>query len=512
MFALAQILKETGSSLWATGKLTVLLGLDSAQSSKLRSALGRYFPAPDITPVSAYYSLLAALDSAGIEMDIVYFDFIRGIIQLNQYEDLVPDLQETSPKARLEAIVSSRATKLVPEMKLTGVEKLRIAMRRMTSSITRIPHVEGGLHNTRRFFSSTAVQVALLFTLIGVTGHQAYQYPAVQQPLNAAAHNIASMLKTDYEKRLNNHEPYRLSVVLETSTNLAERAAAAKLLKVMIAQDRVDSYRAVTHLRYTSLGAKDDDLRSHAGQALIELIEGNPREGGLLPTHSVSALVELLQQHSVAAIRYGAAAKLDELSAQGYIKPDDVLFVIGAAAHADPEANNRDRLKSLRGNAQETRKRYAHQRTVIIEKLRAAFLNDPATAVRQDAADSLMWLVQTGELGQDAMVDLYIKILGGQSGRNSAQIYEIIPSIRKYAWQLRAASGRLTGVLRGLMGRKQSREIRWEVARLMVSLAEDGVIKREEAARILKETMQHDTQNRDSLKDLVARLEWTSDR
>ena len=39
----------------------------------------------DSKAVTPYFALLSALESTGVEIDIKYFDYVRGIIQLNQY-------------------------------------------------------------------------------------------------------------------------------------------------------------------------------------------------------------------------------------------------------------------------------------------------------------------------------------------------------------------------------------------------------------------------------------------
>lgn len=473
MFALAQILKETGSSLWAAERLKTLLGLDATKSSKLRSAISRYFPSRDVTPVSAYYSLLAALDNAGIDMDIVYFDFVRGIIQLSQYEELVPDLKEMSPKAKLEAIVTERAAGLVREMKLTSLEKLNIVLWRVTSRITQLPHVEDAWRNMSRFFSQTFVKAAILLAIIGFSGHHIYQYPSVNQPVRAAVHSVAQMLKTDYEKRLSGRGEYFLTDVLMSSKNLEERDAAAKLLKARVTQGTVESYEVINVLLRTSLRSGDKAFRLHAGHDVIKLIEPNTRWEGILPDGYARALIVLMHDHSEAEVRYGAAAKLKGLVDLGYIKPDVVFSEIDRAAQSDVDGNNQNRFKLLTDGERETRRSYEQQRKERIETLQETFLSSPSPAEQRGAAGALMRMVHSEEIDKSAMVDMYIKVLRNRSERDSERIYNVLENVRGNAWDLRPASTRLVGVVRELMDRSHSRDIRLEAARSIASMAKD---------------------------------------
>ncbi len=131
LFALAQILKQTGSSQWAAAQIAKTMGLDAKAASKIEKALKRYFPAPDLREVTAYFSVLSALRDAGHGAKIEYFDFIRAVIQLNQYEGLIRSGKKTvTPKQMLEVIIKKKAESFLAEMKLTNAEKLGIVIQK----------------------------------------------------------------------------------------------------------------------------------------------------------------------------------------------------------------------------------------------------------------------------------------------------------------------------------------------------------------------------------------------
>ncbi|MDD5657905.1 MAG: hypothetical protein PHF00_11705 [Elusimicrobia bacterium] len=77
----------------------------------------------------AYYSLLAALDDSGFDVDIVSFDFVRGIIQLNQYEEMAAGYEGATSGRKLESVVAERSSALAGAMELTAWERLRIGWR-----------------------------------------------------------------------------------------------------------------------------------------------------------------------------------------------------------------------------------------------------------------------------------------------------------------------------------------------------------------------------------------------
>ena len=81
-------------------------------------------------PVTAYFSLLAALDDAGLEIDVAFFDYVRAIIELKSYEKFAPGLGDLSPTVRFANIIEARAEAMKATLSLTPIEKALIWMRR----------------------------------------------------------------------------------------------------------------------------------------------------------------------------------------------------------------------------------------------------------------------------------------------------------------------------------------------------------------------------------------------
>lgn len=129
LFSLSQVLKKTGSTDWAAREILKTLDYSKIKFSKMKRTLRKYFPHPNAQPVSAYYATLAAFDDLGIEISTVFYDYVRGIVQLNQYEQFASTEAVQTPKRRLIATVKEEANTLVKRMKLSTTEKLAIAKR-----------------------------------------------------------------------------------------------------------------------------------------------------------------------------------------------------------------------------------------------------------------------------------------------------------------------------------------------------------------------------------------------
>lgn len=126
LFALSQVLLRAGSSDWAIEKVEKILGLQSVDRVKLKRAMSRYFPDGQMKEVTGYYSLLAALNDANIVLDITFFDFVRGLIQLSQYEALLGGLDpKDNPVAILRSEVERRARVMGQQVQLNASEKVK---------------------------------------------------------------------------------------------------------------------------------------------------------------------------------------------------------------------------------------------------------------------------------------------------------------------------------------------------------------------------------------------------
>ena len=97
LFALAQIVAKAGMNEWLLDQVRQLIGLNDEQTQALRKTAKKYVEAARFNPVTIYISLLAAIRASGFgDMDISYIDFVRGIIQLTQYESYAKDIETPS--------------------------------------------------------------------------------------------------------------------------------------------------------------------------------------------------------------------------------------------------------------------------------------------------------------------------------------------------------------------------------------------------------------------------------
>ena len=129
MFAYAQILARTGSNRFILEKIMKTMGISSqANTQTLKNSLRTYFPDTGLKEVTAYFSLLAALSDIGHQPRQFFFDFIRGIIQLGQYQSLSGE-EEVKPILSLKQAVQSKINVILSEMNLSVWEKSRIVLR-----------------------------------------------------------------------------------------------------------------------------------------------------------------------------------------------------------------------------------------------------------------------------------------------------------------------------------------------------------------------------------------------
>ena len=133
LFALAQILKVTGPTNWAADQIVKTMDL-TINFNVFKQALKRYFPLSEMNEVTAYYSVLAAISDLDIQPHIGYFNFIRAIIQLSQYEVFLEQPIKT-PVGRLKEAISLRVEDLLSQMELTLKEKAQIGIQQLSSYI-----------------------------------------------------------------------------------------------------------------------------------------------------------------------------------------------------------------------------------------------------------------------------------------------------------------------------------------------------------------------------------------
>lgn len=128
LFAISQILKEVGPNAQLANRVANLFGLGGKQKQQLLRQLSKYYPDKSGKEISSYFALLASLEAAGAGVDIVYFDFVRAIIQLQQYEPFVQKERSWKTPSELFAHqVKARADNILPGIQLTSSEKMSYA-------------------------------------------------------------------------------------------------------------------------------------------------------------------------------------------------------------------------------------------------------------------------------------------------------------------------------------------------------------------------------------------------
>jgi len=128
LFAVSQILKDTGPNAGLADKLAKMYNLSGKQRKTLFRQLAKYYPDEKGKEVTAYFAILTALQSAGVKIDIVYFDFIRAIIQLQQYEEFVPKIRNwKTPIETLKEQVTIRTMSILTSLQMTASEKISYA-------------------------------------------------------------------------------------------------------------------------------------------------------------------------------------------------------------------------------------------------------------------------------------------------------------------------------------------------------------------------------------------------
>src|SRR5262249_27390413 len=86
LFAISQVLARTGPTRRSLELVSERLSLNAEEIKTLETTARRFFPDASAKPVSNYFALLAAVEATGHEVKNNYFDFVRAMVQLRQYE------------------------------------------------------------------------------------------------------------------------------------------------------------------------------------------------------------------------------------------------------------------------------------------------------------------------------------------------------------------------------------------------------------------------------------------
>lgn len=145
LFAMASLATKMGSNPWISNKVGEILGVHSADRDRLNSIMKEFFPMPlssssEGSIIGAYFSLIASVQRAianskmeykgdlkGKRVNFAYINFVRSIIQLNQYEReiYVPE-GTTTPSRLLESRVKDVLANELPNLKVTALQQTAV--------------------------------------------------------------------------------------------------------------------------------------------------------------------------------------------------------------------------------------------------------------------------------------------------------------------------------------------------------------------------------------------------
>lgn len=132
IFSLGQILRKAGPTIHMTNLIGDFFDLNENKKNELYKMLKDYFPNSKMNELTAHFSILSALDDIGIEVPSQYFDFMKGLAQLNQYEKYVTGVGIETPASKLKKMATGYANEygeeLLADENLTSMEKNKIKL------------------------------------------------------------------------------------------------------------------------------------------------------------------------------------------------------------------------------------------------------------------------------------------------------------------------------------------------------------------------------------------------
>lgn len=133
MMAYSQIFERVGPQDALMQKFAAEFGFSPKQISALQKELYKNFPNRADKPraaLSGYYYLLAKMEKQGFDKNIVHYDFVKAIYQLEPYEELLKGKAHASPKEEFAARVEQRAADVAKDIDISRSEKIALAVRR----------------------------------------------------------------------------------------------------------------------------------------------------------------------------------------------------------------------------------------------------------------------------------------------------------------------------------------------------------------------------------------------
>gem|GEM_PF-4180835 len=133
IMAASQVLEAVGTLPSVVEKIKSEFNLD-VPTKELTKELNRFFPNTSGMPRSAigpYYDLLGSLDKFGFPVHIFFYEFLKGIHQLEAYERLIVEEGRPSPRKLLSQFVNESLQTWQKDLARVGFsEKLRFAVTR----------------------------------------------------------------------------------------------------------------------------------------------------------------------------------------------------------------------------------------------------------------------------------------------------------------------------------------------------------------------------------------------
>jgi len=115
LMSYSQLFEHVGAEPNLVDALIKSTGIAPEKQAGLKRAISKYFPNTTSSPRSIlgpFYYLLSSLEDAGMKPNMLFYDFIKGIFQLEVYEERVRGKEHASPKNTFRDKVLTKATEL----------------------------------------------------------------------------------------------------------------------------------------------------------------------------------------------------------------------------------------------------------------------------------------------------------------------------------------------------------------------------------------------------------------
>ncbi len=129
LFALSQVITHAGQNSWIVDEIGYILNLKDEAKARLSEHIALYFPDDNFKEreVLGYFALLSAVRESGHELDIPYFDYVRGVIQLTQYEKYV-DESDVSPSRIFAEKIEDKINTYVGKVEWSNKQKIQVGL------------------------------------------------------------------------------------------------------------------------------------------------------------------------------------------------------------------------------------------------------------------------------------------------------------------------------------------------------------------------------------------------